>query len=79
MLSKINFTVCELNLPMVPKFWAFFLLLYLKGEFIITFSASTIGLIHILMLLQFFKVGKYGHAELDVFSWVCWCEFAGGV
>ena len=65
---------------MVPKFWAFFLLLYLKREFIITFLASTIGLIHnVLMLLQFFKVGKYGHAELDVFSWVCWCEFAGGV
>ena len=110
-----------LNLHIVPKFSPFFLLLYLKKEFIITFSADliqnhcinyarmgvfvdlhspvygqnpTLSLygrmlvggdlyscifyaVYVLISLQFFKVGEYGHAELDVFSGLCWCEFAG--
>ena len=33
----------------------------------------------VLVSLQFFKVGEYGHAELDVFSGFCWCEFAGEI
>ena len=35
--------------------------------------------VYVLMSLQFFKVGEYVHAELDVFSGLCWCEFAGGM
>ena len=111
---------------MVPKFCTFFLLLYLKKEFIITFSANIVSLIHnhcinyarmrvfagpysplqgqnptrplygrvrvggdpssciffaayVLISLQFFKVVDYGHANLYVFSWLCCCEFAGGI
>ena len=96
-----------------------FLLIYLKKEFIIIFSANIVGLIrnhyisysrlrvfacpyspvypygrtrvggdpyscifyavNVLISLQFFKVGKYGHAEMDVFSGLHWCEFAGGI
>ena len=63
-LVKENITV--LNSDLVPKFCPCFLQLYLKKEFIITFSANIVGLIH----------NHYiNYARIRIFAGPCSCIF----